>query len=132
MVLASTSAAGIRYLLSVREGRGLKGSARESALAWKPDTDGCGTAIRGIAAREGRSLRLARCWVRVVAGGSLGSGCGGSDRHHLRVDVEAEVRFWAAYDAGAGVMHQFWLLGLAVRPATGGLIADSVSCEPLE
>ena len=27
---------------------------------------------------------------------------GGSDRHHLRVDVEAEVRSWNAYDAGTG------------------------------
>jgi hypothetical protein len=27
----------------------------------------------------------------------------GSDRHHLRVDDEAEVRFWAACDAGAGM-----------------------------
>jgi hypothetical protein len=42
------------------------------------------------------------------------------------------VRFWDAYEAGAGMDVSVLAAGIAVRPATGDWIADSVSCDPLE
>jgi transposase, IS30 family len=101
MVLASTSAAGVRFLASIKEGRGLKRSAREAGVhqevgyRWLREcylrhrrngaTPAEAEALLGFS-----SVRVA-VWETAVAN---------SDRHHLRVDVAVEAAFWVAYDSG--------------------------------
>jgi IS30 family transposase len=92
MVLASTSAAGVRFLASIKEGRGLKRSAREAGVhqevgyRWLREcylrhrrngaTPAEAEALLGFS-----SVRVA-VWETEVAN---------RDRHHLRVDVAVEA-----------------------------------------
>jgi transposase, IS30 family len=101
MVRASTSAAGVRFLASINEGRGLKRSAREAGVdkevgyRWLRESylrhrrDGK-TPAEAEALLSFVSTRLP-AWEAEV---------GNSERHHLRVEVEAEAAFWAAYESG--------------------------------
>jgi hypothetical protein len=41
-------------------------------------------------------------------------------RHHLRVAVDTEARFWAVYDAGTGAMPPPPRLGSSGRAGIGG------------
>jgi IS30 family transposase len=102
MYLSSSSAAGIRFLASVKQGHGLKPSARhagidkevgyrwlcEEYLRLRRDgkTPGETTAELGFT-----TSRLP-AWEADV--GQV------KDRHHLRVGVDEEASFWAAFDRG--------------------------------
>jgi hypothetical protein len=132
MVLVSTSAAGVRYLLSVKEGRGLKRSAREAGV-------GMETGYRWL--RESY-LRYRRDGKTIAETGAL-----------LGV-VSARAAVWdRRWEAAGGTTFAstlkprrdgphttpgpVWtcrpaLLELADRRPTGGWTADSVSSKPLE
>jgi IS30 family transposase len=102
--LRSDSAAGVRFLASVREGRGVKPSARaagvgkETGYRWLREAF---LALRehGFNAAEaqaelGYCAPLAAVWEQTRADG------GGSGRHHLALAVDVEEAFWARYLAG--------------------------------
>ncbi len=104
MHLSSSSAAGVRFLTSVREGRGLKRSAREAGIgketgyrwlreAYVAHRRG-GKSIAETEAVMGLASAKSIAWEAEVAAGP--------GRHHLRVAVDTEARFWAVYDAGTG------------------------------
>jgi transposase, IS30 family len=104
MHLSSSSAAGVRFLMSVREGRGLNRSARDAGIGketgyrWLREAYVAyrrgGKSVAETEAVMGFASAKSIAWEAEVAAG-LG-------RHHLRVAVDAEARFWAVYDAGAG------------------------------
>jgi transposase, IS30 family len=104
MHLSSSSAAGVRFLTSVREGRGLKRSAREAGIgketgyrwlreAYVAHRRG-GKSIAETEAVMGLASAKSIAWEAEVAADR--------GRHHLRVAVDTEARFWAVYDAGTG------------------------------
>lgn len=101
MVLASTSVAGVRFRASIREGRGLKRSAREAGVdkkvgyRWLRE---CYLSHRrnGVTAAATKAL-LGFVSVRMAG---WEAEVGGSDRHHLRVDGGVELVFWNAYKSG--------------------------------
>src|SRR5215203_889933 len=104
MHLSSSSAAGVRFLTSVREGMGLNRSAREAGIgketgyrwlreAYVPHRRG-GKSIAETEAVMGLASAKSIAWEAEVAAGP--------GRHHLRVAVDMEARFWAVYDAGTG------------------------------
>jgi IS30 family transposase len=102
MHLSSSSAAGIRFLASIKQGHGLKPSARHAGidkevgyrllreeylqLRRNGKTPGETTAELGFT-----TSRL-QAWESDV--GQV------KDRHHLRVGVDEEASFWAAFDHG--------------------------------
>jgi transposase, IS30 family len=104
MHLSSSSAAGVRFLTSVGEGRGLNRSAREAGVgketgyrwlreAYVAHRRG-GKSIAETEAVMGLASAKSIAWEAEVAAGP--------GRHHLRVAVDTEARFWAVYDAGTG------------------------------
>ena len=104
MHLSSSSAAGVRFLSSVGEGRGLNRSAREAGVgketgyrwlreAYVAHRRG-GKSIAETEAVMGLASAKSIAWEAEVAAGP--------GRHHLRVAVDTEARFWAVYDAGTG------------------------------
>ena len=101
MFRASTSAAGVRFLSSVKEGRGLKRSAREAGVdkevGYRWLREGYLRHRRsGVAAGEAEAL-LGFSSVRVAV---WEAEVADSERHHLRVDVGVETAFWTAYESG--------------------------------
>jgi len=101
MYPSSTCAAGVRFLSSIKEGRGLKRSAREAGVdkevgyRWLRE---CYLRHRrdGVPVAEVEAL-LGFSSVRVAA---WEADVGNSERHHLRVDVSVETVFWGAYESG--------------------------------
>lgn len=104
MHLRSDSAAGVRFLALVREGRGLKASARaagvgtETGYRWLREAY-CALRAQGLNAdqaqqRLGLVSTRAAVWEREYAAGR------GSVRHHRRVTVDVEDAFSAAYLSG--------------------------------
>ena len=104
MHLGSSSAAGVRFLTTVREGRGLNRSAREAGV-------GKETGYRWLREAYVAYRRGGKCIAETEAVMALASAksiaweaevAAGPGRHHLRVAVDREARFWAVYDAGSG------------------------------
>jgi len=99
---SSSSPAGVRFLTSIREGRGLKPSARDAGIdkevgyRWLRENylrlrrDGK-TAAESTAELGFTTSRLL-AWEADVDRTD--------DRHHLRVDVDEETTFWTSFDAG--------------------------------
>jgi len=110
MHLRRDSALGRRFLGSVREGHGLKPSARaagigkETAYRWLREafvelrTDGVGV----VEAQQqlGYPSPLVLEWERVRLA------AGPNPRHHLAHDPAVEETFWVAFDA-SDVRHRF-------------------------
>lgn len=104
MVRASTSAAGVRFLSSIKGGRGLKRSAREAGVhqevgyRWLRE---CYLSHRrsGLSAADAEALLGFSSARSVVWETEVGH----SERHHLRVDVEVERVFWNAYESGSSL-----------------------------
>lgn len=104
MVHASTSAAGVRFLSSIKEGRGLKRSAREAGvhqevgyrwlreryLTYRRD----GVPAADVDGLLGFSSARSVVWETEVDH---------SERHHLRVNVDIEKVFWTAYESGSAL-----------------------------
>ena len=93
MHLSSSSAAGVRFLTSVREGGGLKRSAREAGI-------GKETGYRWLREayvahrRSGKSIAETEAVMGLASAKSIAweaEVAAGPGRHHLRVAVDAEV-----------------------------------------
>ncbi len=104
MVRASTSAAGVRLLSSIKEGRGLRRSAREAGV--HPEVGYRWLRERyltyrrsGLPAADAEALLGFSSARSVVWEAEVGH----SERHHLRVDVDIETVFWNAYESGSAV-----------------------------
>ena len=107
MVLRSDSSAGVRFLASVAEGRGIKPSARaagvgkETRYRWLRDTfielRRQGSSVKEARIELGISLSRAEEWDkhRVARGGD--------GRHHLAVPARMEKGFWVAYLGGGSL-----------------------------
>jgi transposase, IS30 family len=102
MYLSSLSAAGIRFLASVKHGHGLKPSARQAGI----DKEVGYRLLREEylqRRRDGKTpsettAELGFTTSRLVAWeADVGQV---KDRHHLRVNVDEEASFWAAFDRG--------------------------------
>src|SRR5215203_5095767 len=129
MHLSSSSAAGVRFLTSVREGRGLNRSAREVGIGketgyrWLREAYVAyrrgGKSIAETEAVMGLASAKSIAWEAEVAAGP--------GRHHLRVAVDAEARFWAVYDAGTGADAAASAAG--VGRSTGYRWLDRRFCE---
>jgi IS30 family transposase len=102
--LRSDSAAGVRFLASVHEGRGVKPSARaagvgkETGYRWLREAFVAlrerGVSVVDAQAEFGHFTPLVAEWEqsRVEAGGRA--------RHHLALAVDVEEAFWARYLGG--------------------------------
>lgn len=113
MVHVSTSAAGVRFLGSIKEGRGLKRSAREAGvhaevgyrwlreryLRYRRD----GMSAADVEAVLGFSSARLMVWEAEV---------GHSERHHLRVDGDVEKVFWNTYESGSALMSAASVAGV--------------------
>ena len=113
MFRASTSAAGVRFLSSIKEGRGLKRSAREAGVdkevGYRWLREGYLRHRRsGVAAAEAEAL-LGFFSVRVAV---WEAEVANSERHHLRVDVGVETAFWTAYESGVELSAAASLAGV--------------------
>jgi len=125
MHLHRDSAAGVRFLAAVREGRGLKPSARaagvgkETGYRWLREAFGAlreqGLSVLEAQAMLGYSSALVLGWDAQRTAG-LRDG-----RHHLAVDASVEDLFWVRFAAGDS-------LGAARRAAHA--IAANPSCGP--
>jgi IS30 family transposase len=102
MYISSASAAGVRFLAAIKEGRGLKRSAREAGInkevgyRWLRERylvlRRAGKTMVEATAELGFTTSRLLAWEADVTRDT--------DRHHLRVDVRAEDAFWAAFDGG--------------------------------
>ena len=107
MHLRRDSAMGRRFLASVRQGQGLKPSARaagvgkETAYRWLREAfvelREAGVDVLEAQQQLGYSSPLVREWERARLA------AGPDPRHHLALDVAVEEMFWAAFNAGASV-----------------------------
>jgi len=102
MYLASSSAAGVRFLASVRDGHGLKPSARHAGIDKEVGYRWLREKYLQLR-REGNTpaettVKLGFTSSRVLAWeADVGRV---TDRHHLRVGVAEEASFWLAFDRG--------------------------------
>jgi transposase, IS30 family len=105
MYLRRDSAAGVRFLAAVKEGRGLKPSARaagigkETGYRWLRESFASlrerGVSVEAAQAELGFFSPLAREWEKQrLARPSDG-------RHHLAVDADVEDAFWRCFLNGA-------------------------------
>ena len=102
---SSSSAAGARFLASIKEGRGLKPSARDAGIhqevgyRWLREKylELCrdGKSPAESTAKPGFTTSRFAGWEAKVDYVQ--------ERHHLRVDADEEVAFRASFDAGHGV-----------------------------
>jgi IS30 family transposase len=102
MYLRSTSAAGVRFLAAIKEGRGLKRSAREAGVSKTIGYRWLRERYLGLR-REGNSVVEATAELGFTTAKMLAWEADvtrDTDRHHLRVDVRAEDAFWVAFDRG--------------------------------
>jgi IS30 family transposase len=108
MYLSSSSAAGIRFLASVKHGHGLKPSARHAGIdkevgyRWLREEylrlRRNGKTPSETTAELGLSTSRLAAWEADV--GQV------KDRHHLRANVDEEASFWAALIAGKALWRQ--------------------------
>jgi transposase, IS30 family len=129
MHLSSSSAAGVRFLISVGEGRGLNRSAREAGVGKETGYRWLREAYVAYR-RGGKSIAETEAVLGLASAKSIAweaELAAGPGRHHLRVAVEAEARFWAVYDAGAGADAAVSAAG--VGRSTGYRWLDRRFCE---
>lgn len=104
MYLSSASAAGVRFLASVKDGHGLKPSAREAGIdkevgyRWLRERYLTlrreGRTVAETTAELGFTSSRLLAWEADVGRAPF--------RHHFRVDVDQEASFWAAFESGRG------------------------------
>ena len=113
MYLSSSSPTGIRFLASIKQGNGLKPSARaagvhqevgyrwlrESYLGFRRDGKNPAEATEAL----GFTTSRLPAWEAAV---------GDTGRHHLQVDVKDEVTFWEAFDAGKDLAQAALVAGV--------------------
>jgi IS30 family transposase len=117
--LSSSSAAGVRFLVSIKEGHGLKPSAREAGIDKEVGYRWLRERYLHLR-REGRSPTEATAELGFTSSrltdweADVGHV---TDRHHLRVDIDKEVEFWAAFDRGESC--EIAALAVGVSRSTG-------------
>lgn len=104
MYLQRDSAVGVRFLAAVKEGRGLKRSARaagvgkETGYRWLRESflilREQGLSVEAAQTELGYFSPLVALWDRRYPRGA-------DRRHHLRVDAQVEEEFWRRFLAGA-------------------------------
>ncbi len=107
MHLQRDCAAGGRFLASIRQGRGLKPSARaagigkETGYRWLRETF---IALRdqGLSIEQAQ-VELGYCCARIEVWEQLRSVRPADARHHLAVPVEVEAAFWNSFTTGASL-----------------------------
>ncbi len=102
MYLSSSSPAGIRFLASIKQGNGLKPTARAAGIdkevgyCWLRESylrlrrDGLSPA--GATAAIGFTTSRLPAWEAAVSGDT--------GRHHLQASIEDEAIFWATFEGG--------------------------------
>jgi transposase, IS30 family len=133
MHLRFSSAAGVRFLMSVREGRGFNRSSREAGVGkqtgyrWLREAYIAyrrgGKSIAETEAEMGLASAMSIAWEAEVAAGP--------GRHHLRVAVDTEAGFWAVYDTGGGADAAASAAGVGRSTAYQWLDGDSLNSAPL-
>ena len=122
MHLSSSSAAGVRFLTSVREGRGLNRSAREAGI-------GKETGYRWLREayvahrRSGKSIAETEAVMGLASAKSIAweaEAAAGPGRHHLRVAVVAWFGSGRSMTPAVVPMPPPVRLGLAGRAGIGG------------
>lgn len=106
MLRGSSSAVGVRFLASIKEGRGLKPSARDAGIdkevgyRWLREKylhlRRAGKTPAETITDLGFTTSRLLAWEADV--GRV------TDRHHLRVGVAEEAEFWVAFDRGESLM----------------------------
>ena len=106
MHLQRDSAVGVRFLAAVKEGRGLKRSARaagvgkETGYRWLRESflilSEQGLSVEAAQVELGYFSPLVARWDRSCPRGD-------DRRHHLRVDAQVEEEFWRCFLAGASL-----------------------------
>ena len=119
MYISSASAPDVRFLAAIKEGRGLKRSAREAGInkevgyRWLRERylvlRRAGKTMVETTAELGFTTSRLLAWEADVTRDT--------DRHHLRVDVRAEDAFWAAFDGG--LRMDFAAVAAGVSRSTG-------------
>lgn len=105
MLHGSSSAAGVRFLASIKEGRGLKPSARDAGIdkevgyRWLREKylDLRRASKTPAETTEVLGFTTSRLLAWEADVGRL------TDRHHLRVDVADEAKFWLAFGRGDSI-----------------------------
>jgi IS30 family transposase len=106
--LRRESAAGVRFLACVREGRGLKPSARaagvgkETGYRWLRESFGV-LRDAGLSAEEAQAALGYRSPRVVLWEQQRASQLANGNRHHLAVAAEVEKAFWDAFAGGASL-----------------------------
>lgn len=105
MYLSSSSAAGVRFLATIKDGCGLKPSARQAGIdkevgyRWLREKyvqlRRDGKTVAETIAELGFTTSRLLAWEAGV--GQL------KDRHHLRVDAAEEAAFWVSFDRGDSI-----------------------------
>jgi len=105
MFRSSSSAAGVRFLASIKEGRGLKTSARDAGIDKEVGYRWLREKYLELR-RSGKSPADAMAVLGFTTSRLLAWEADvdrTDDRHHLRVDRDEEARFWASFAAGQSV-----------------------------
>ncbi|WP_241992256.1 helix-turn-helix domain-containing protein [Cryobacterium lyxosi] len=98
----SSSAAGVRFLASIKEGRGLKPSARDAGIDKEVGYRWLREKYLELR-RSGKSPADSTAELGFTTSRLLGWEAEVDyvrERHHLRVDVDDESAFWRSFDAG--------------------------------
>ena len=104
MLHRSSSAAGVRFLASISEGRSLKSSARDAGIdkevGYRWLRERYLELRRGGKSQVESTAELGFTTSRLLSWEAEVEHI--QERHHLRVDVDEEAAFWAAFAAGHG------------------------------
>jgi len=122
MYLRSTSAAGVRFLAAIKEGHGLKRSAREAGIdkgiGYRWLRERYLMLRRGGATMVETTVELGFTTSKLLAWEA--DVTRDTDRHHLRVDARAEDAFWVAFDRGQRMNLAASAAGVSRSTGTGG------------
>jgi DNA-binding NarL/FixJ family response regulator len=100
----SSSAAGVRFFASIKEGRGLKPSARDAGIDKEVGYRWLREKYLELR-RSGKTQVESTAELRFTTSRLLGWEAEvdqARERHHLRVDVDEEAAFWVSFAAGHG------------------------------
>lgn len=129
MYLSSSSPAGIRFLASIKQGTGLKPSARAAGIdkevgyRWLRESylrlrrDGLSPA--GATAAIGFTTSRLPAWEAAVSGDT--------GRHHLQASIEDEAIFWATFESGNSLEQSALASGVSSSTAYRWLQCGSTS-----
>ena len=133
MYLSSASPTGVRFLASIKQGNSLSSSVRASGIhkevgyRWLRESylqlRRAGSRPAEAVASLGFSTARLPAWEAAVSGAT--------DRHPLKVSVEVETTFWAAFEEGKGPHQSAMAAGVGRSTGYRWLQArfDQLRCE---